>query len=56
VQVKVSGKIFSATARIVTEPELRNAVQDLSRKKYGWGDGTVVELSRTENGEQRTKN
>jgi hypothetical protein len=47
VQVRVAGKSFAARARVVsaeTEPELHRAVQDLSREKYGWGDGQVVEL------------
>jgi hypothetical protein len=26
------------------EPELVNAVKKLSEKKYGWGNGLVVEL------------
>jgi hypothetical protein len=35
------------TARTVSpesEPELHRKVQNLSREKYGWGDGLVVEL------------
>jgi len=35
-------------ARVVdpaSEPELNDAIQALSRKKYGWGDGLVVELA-----------
>lgn len=47
VQVKVGGKALNATARIVTpdsEPELCRVIQELSREKYGWGDGLVVEL------------
>ncbi len=35
-------------ARVIdpaTEPELNDAIQALSRKKYGWGDGLVVELA-----------
>lgn len=46
-QVRVSGEKFAARARIVspqTEPELHRAIADLSSKKYGWGEGTVVEL------------
>jgi deazaflavin-dependent oxidoreductase (nitroreductase family) len=47
VQVRVAGEEFAGTAHIVdpkTEPELHREVQELSTKKYGWGDGTVVEL------------
>jgi hypothetical protein len=46
-QVRVVGESFSARARLVspeTEPELHRAIADLFREKYGWGDGTVVEL------------
>lgn len=51
VQVRVNGKRFSARARVVepqSEPALHRSVQELSRQKYGWGDGTVVELSASE--------
>lgn len=47
VQVRVAGQSFSAHARIVSatdEASLNHAVQELSRQKYGWGDGLVVEL------------
>jgi len=47
VQVRVSGQTFSASARVLqakTDDALRMIIQDLSRKKYGWGDGAVVEL------------
>jgi deazaflavin-dependent oxidoreductase (nitroreductase family) len=46
-QVRVAGQSFTAQARFVTaegEPELHRAIAGLSTKKYGWGDGTVVEL------------
>ena len=46
-QVRVAGQSFIAQARVVTakaEPELHRAIADLSVKKYGWGDGTIVEL------------
>jgi len=39
---------FSARARVVdarTERKLARAVRALSEKKYGWGDGLVVELA-----------
>ncbi len=48
VQVRLTGKSFAANARVLspeTEPELHRAVQDLSRKKYGWGEGLIVELT-----------
>lgn len=47
VDVRVHEKRFAACARVVdaaAEPELHSAVQQLSREKYGWGDGVVVEL------------
>jgi deazaflavin-dependent oxidoreductase (nitroreductase family) len=49
VQVRVAGEKFTAQARIVspqTEADLHRAIADLSREKYGWGEGTIVELSR----------
>jgi deazaflavin-dependent oxidoreductase (nitroreductase family) len=58
-QVRVSGESFAAQARIVspkTEPDLHDAVADLSRQKYGWGEGTIVELTRTENREPGSEN
>jgi len=47
VQVRVAGQSFSAHARVICatdEPSLNHAVQELSRQKYGWADGLVVEL------------
>lgn len=47
VEVRVSNHTFPATARIIspkTEGALHHGVQELSRKKYGWGEGLVVEL------------
>src|SRR5690348_7784477 len=46
-QMRVGGESFAVRARTVspnTEPELHSTICDLSRKKYGWGDGSVVEL------------
>ena len=46
-QVRVGGQSFAVHARFITadaEPELHRAVAALSTKKYGWGDGTIVEL------------
>jgi deazaflavin-dependent oxidoreductase (nitroreductase family) len=48
VQVRVSGRTFAARARVIareTEAELHRVIADLFRKKYKWGEGTVVELS-----------
>jgi len=48
VQVRVAGKRCVGRARILpvdADPELNRAVQDLSREKYGWGDGLVVEVT-----------
>jgi len=47
VQVRVAGKKFAAQAASVSpkaNPELYCAILELSRNKYGWGDGLVVEL------------
>ena len=47
VHVRVAGQNFEAGARVLsaeTDGDLLRAVQELSRKKYGWGEGTVVEL------------
>jgi deazaflavin-dependent oxidoreductase (nitroreductase family) len=46
-QVRVGEKNFAISARVVSpeaEPDLHQAIADLSRKKYGWGEGTIVEL------------
>ena len=48
VEVRVGTHNFSGQARALSEVEdadLIRAVQELSRAKYGWGDGVVVELS-----------
>jgi deazaflavin-dependent oxidoreductase (nitroreductase family) len=47
VQVRIAGHSFPAQARVlsaITDPELNRTIQELSRQKYGWGDGIVVEL------------
>ena len=47
VQVRVGGKDFAALARVLSaeaDGDLLRTVQELSRQKYGWGEGTVVEL------------
>ena len=48
VRVRIAGKSFDARFRVIqreTDPKLHRAVQELSRQKYGWGDGVVVELT-----------
>ena len=48
VKVRVGRRTFPARARVVearSEPALARAVKRLSEKKYGWGDGLVVELT-----------
>lgn len=47
VQVQVGGSRFAGKARILdreSEPDLWAQIQELSREKYGWGDGLVVEI------------
>jgi deazaflavin-dependent oxidoreductase (nitroreductase family) len=47
VEVKVAGRKFQARARVLSpqsDAELNHAVQELSRKKYGWGEGVVVQI------------
>ena len=48
VHVRVDAATFAARARPVhesAEPDLTAAVQELFEKKYGWGEGLVVELT-----------
>jgi deazaflavin-dependent oxidoreductase (nitroreductase family) len=48
VQVRVGGRTFKAQARILSneaDRRLFEAVRDLFKAKYGWGEGQVVELS-----------
>ncbi len=48
-QVRVAGENFTTQSRIVsndTDAELHRAIADLSRQKYGWGEGTIIELIR----------
>ncbi len=50
VHVRIAGRQFAATARIVDddqEPTLAAAVKALSDAKYGWSDGLIVELAPT---------
>jgi deazaflavin-dependent oxidoreductase (nitroreductase family) len=56
VQVRVAENSFKARARVIpSETDLNRAVQQLSRDKYGWGDGLIVELT-PENQELKTEN
>lgn len=48
VRVGVGGRQFDAVARVVDdtqEPALAAAVKALSDAKYGWSDGTIVEIT-----------
>lgn len=48
VSVRVGAEEFAARARVIdaaAEPDLHDAAQELSERKYGWGDGLVVELA-----------
>jgi deazaflavin-dependent oxidoreductase (nitroreductase family) len=48
VRVRVGRRRFPARARVVDarrEPALARAVRARSERKYGWGDGLVVELA-----------
>ena len=47
VQVRLGDLIFSATARVLDENNdsgLWQQVRELSRQKYGWGEGLPVEI------------
>lgn len=48
VQWRLAEKRFAGVARVIdatSEPELNTTIRALSRKKYGWEDGLVVELT-----------
>jgi deazaflavin-dependent oxidoreductase (nitroreductase family) len=48
VRVRVAGRSFEATARVLDEKKdsaLWKLVQSLEREKYGWGDGLPVEIT-----------
>ena len=48
VRVRVGATSFAARARILSveqDRDLLRVVQELSHDKYGWGEGTVVELT-----------
>jgi hypothetical protein len=56
VQIRVAGNNIKALAGVVPLGSgLSRAVQQLSRDKYGWGDGLIVELT-PENQELKTEN
>jgi deazaflavin-dependent oxidoreductase (nitroreductase family) len=47
VEIRVAGQKFAGRARVLSaeaDGDLLRTVRELSRKKYGWGEGTVVEL------------
>ncbi len=49
VRVRLGDTGFDARARVIDaglEPGVTKTIQELSEKKYGWGDGLVVEISR----------
>ena len=48
VSVRVADGVVAARARVVdatAEPALHERIRELSEKKYGWGDGLVVEIA-----------
>ena len=48
VRVRVGKQEFPAIARFLsaeTDASLKLAIEQLSREKYGWGDGLIVELT-----------
>jgi deazaflavin-dependent oxidoreductase (nitroreductase family) len=46
VTVRIAGQSFAAEARAIeAETATSKMIQDLSRRKYGWGDGLVIELT-----------
>jgi deazaflavin-dependent oxidoreductase (nitroreductase family) len=56
VYVRVAENRFKARACVISnETDLSRTVQQLSRDKYGWGDGRIVELT-PENQELKTEN
>jgi hypothetical protein len=47
-EVRIGTKKFIARSRVIssrTDPELHRAIAKLSRDKYGWGEGLIVELT-----------
>ena len=49
VEVRVRDRRFRALARVLSpESDLSQTIAERSRKKYGWGDGVIVELEPSE--------
>jgi len=51
VMVRIGGREFEAAARVLdpeSDAELWQAVQQLEREKYGWGEGLPVEITARE--------
>jgi len=49
VRVRIGAESFAARARVLRPDEdggLYREIQELSRRKYGWGNGLVVQLTR----------
>jgi hypothetical protein len=47
VKVRVAGKSFAARARVLSadnDPRILAEIRAFSSSKYGWGEGTVVEI------------
>lgn len=58
VRVRVGTRSFEARGRVVAsqaDAALVRAVRRLSEKKYGWGDGLVIELARARRGRPRLR-
>ena len=52
VRIRIGGNEWAATARIVDaekDSETYSKARELSRRKYGWGDGLPVEIRRLTN-------
>src|SRR5262249_34483090 len=48
ISIRVAGGNFTGHGRLLdaqSDPDLYARIQSLSRKKYGWGEGQVVELT-----------
>lgn len=53
VRVRVGDARCEAEARVINptaEPALSATIQELSEKKYGWGDGLLVEIAPLQSG------
>jgi len=50
IKVRVAGRSFDARARVLTadkDASVLAEIREYSSRKYGWGEGTVVELCPT---------